>query len=334
MSKGLTNVGNTCYMNSALQCFLHLPHLSNENEELSKDITKRSKQNDFELMAQWLKLYQEMWTDNGNSVVNTRPIFLEFIRRCQREDIFFESFAQNDAQEFITHLIDFLHYSIKRKVRIEISGDPKTDYDKIKIESIETWKQFFESNYSYIINNFYSRILSFTSCPECNYITKNHEPISTITLTLEKEYNSIYDCLNEFTRENSLDENNSWKCDKCKNDVCPNKKITFWDLSNVLIFTVKQYRYLENKMNHYITFPEYLNMENYCMNIHKDKLHYQLTGICIHSGSLSGGHYYAMCKNYKTNKWNVHNDSSVSSIDIEDVLKEKPYCFFYTRINN
>ena len=97
-------------------------------------------------MAQWLKLYQEMWTDNGNSVVNTRPIFLEFIRRCQREDIFFESFAQNDAQEFITHLIDFLHYSIKRKVRIEISGDPKTDYDKIKIESIETWKQFFESN--------------------------------------------------------------------------------------------------------------------------------------------------------------------------------------------
>ena len=31
---------------------------------------------------------------------------------------------------------------------------PKNDYDNTKIESIKAWKNFFESNYSYIINNF------------------------------------------------------------------------------------------------------------------------------------------------------------------------------------
>jgi ubiquitin C-terminal hydrolase len=331
MSKGLTNIGNTCYMNSALQCLLHLPILSSDNEELLLDIKKKSNRNDFGLMEEWIRLHQQMWASDGETVVNTRPIFMEFIRRCQKENVYFESFAQNDAQEFITLYIDFLHNSIKRSVRIEISGEPQTEYDRIKIESINSWKLFFESNYSYIINNFYSRMLSFTSCPNCKYVTNNHEPIATITLTLENEYITLYDCLNEFTSESTLDGDNSWKCDNCSQSVCPDKKATFWDLSSVLIFTVKQFRN-GKKMNHHIEFPENLKMDKYCMNINKERLQYQLSGICIHSGSLNGGHYYAMCKNYKTNKWNIHNDSSVSETSIESVLKETPYCLFYQRI--
>ena len=331
MSKGLTNIGNTCYMNSALQCLLHLPILSSDNEDLALDITKKSNRADFGLMKEWIRLHQQMWASDGETVVSTRPIFMEFLRRCQKENVYFESFAQNDAHEFITFMIDFLHNSIKRKVRIEISGEPQNEYDNIKIESIHSWKRFFESNYSYIINNFYSRMISFTSCPECNYVTKNHEPISTITLTLEDDYKTLYDCLNEFTGETSLDTDNSWKCDKCKESVCPQKKVNFWDLSSVLIFTIKQFR-AGKKMDKHIEFPEHLTMEEYCMNINKERLHYKLSGICIHSGSLNGGHYYAMCKNEKTNEWNIHNDSSVSSTTIENVLKETPYCLFYERI--
>ena len=87
----------------------------------------------------------------------------------------------------------------------------------------------------------------------------------------------------------------------------------------------------DKKINQSISFPENLSMGDYCMNINKENLHYRLSGICIHSGCLHGGHYYAMCKNYKTNEWNIHNDTNISSTTIENVLKENPYCLFYVR---
>ncbi len=330
MSKGLTNLGNTCYMNSALQCLLHLPQISSDNESLTVDCTKRSVKTDYQLMKEWLRLYQDMWTEDGDTFSNTKPILNEFRKRCIKENVYFSSFVQNDTQEFITLFIDFLHGSIKRKVRIEIAGEPKTNYDQIKIESINAWKQFFESNYSFIIKTFYSKLLSFTSCPNCEYIGRKHEPISTITLSLEPEYKTLYDCIKGFTQEYTLDKENSWKCEKCKDNVCPQKKISFWDLADVLIFTLKTYT-KDKKINQKISFPENLSMGDYCMNIHKNKLNYRLSGICIHSGGLNGGHYYAMCKNYKTNQWNIHNDTSVSSTTIDAVLSESPYCLFYVR---
>jgi ubiquitin C-terminal hydrolase len=36
---------------------------------------------------------------------------------------------------------------------------------------------------------------------------------------------------------------------------------------------------------------------------------YKLYGACLHFGGLDGGHYTAICLNYKTNKWVDFNDS-------------------------
>jgi len=328
MSKGFTNLGNTCYMNSALQCLTHLPQLSLDCEDFIKDIKKRSESSDVRVMKQLLNLQHSIWEEKNNPV-STRGVLESFIVACKEKNVYFESFQQNDTNDFLNTYMDFLHESIKRKVNITITGTPKNNYDKLKLKSIDTWKNFFENSYSYIIVKFYSQLLSITSCPECDYYTSNHDPIMTITLTLKENYKTLYDCLNEFTDKETLDIDNKWTCDKCKCQVQPKKEVKFWNLSDVLIFSIKTFR-LNKKIEQHIDFPEELDMREYCIN-NKGNLKYKLSGICIHGGSLHGGHYYAMCKDYKENKWRVHNDTHIQDTTIEEVLKQSPYCLFYIK---
>ena len=329
MSKGFTNLGNTCYMNAALQCLSHIPQLNINCEDFIEDIQKRDSNHNSNLIKEWLNLQKNVWNSN-EKVVSTLNILKEFIRCCRNENVIFYSFDQNDTTEFLNTFLDLLHTSIKRSVNVTVTGKPKNNYDKLKLQSIEIWKDFFENSYSHIIINFYSQLLSLTSCPECKYYTTNHEPILCITLTLKENYNTLYDCLNEFIEEEVLDTDNSWKCDKCNQYVQPHKKMNFWELSPILILSIKQFR-LNKKINKHIDFPQVLNMDKYCININNDNLTYKLVGMCIHTGNLHGGHYYAICYDYRDKVWRVHNDTHVNEISIEEIEKETPYCFFYIR---
>ncbi|XP_066582168.1 ubiquitin carboxyl-terminal hydrolase 47 [Prorops nasuta] len=48
---------------------------------------------------------------------------------------------------------------------------------------------------------------------------------------------------------------------------------------------------------------------------------YELFSIMIHSGSASGGHYYAYIKDFRTQDWLCFNDQSVSEITHDDIQK-------------
>ena len=161
---------------------------------------------------------------------------------------------------------------------------------------------------------------------------------------MKPNFKNIYDMLSDYTSVETLDSNNSWKCDKCQRNVNPEKKIVFWNLSDVLIIQIKRYDKNLRKIDLPIGFPTILKMGKFCMNYNEQSMTYKLYSMSVQSGSLNGGHYYAICNtnvnntnvsntNKKDkNKWKVFNDSSVFDISESDMMSQKPYCLFYKRI--
>ena len=325
-NKGLGNLGNTCYMNSALQCLSHLLEFHPKNDNFLNEVSKQ-KDDQF---SQWYNLQIQLWENDNSTMIVPRDFLSMFINKCREYDIEFYNFHQNDTHEFIHILMDLLHRSIKKKVNISFTGDPVTNLDKIAIKAVKEWSNYFNNDYSYIIKKFYSQVLSITSCPECDYMTTNHEPIMILELEIPDEASTLNNCLDSYTKKISLDLENTWKCDKCKNHVKPEKKIILWKTSDVLIILLKRYNG-HSKNNNFIEFPLDLDMSSYSLNYNKEGIDYNLSGMCIQDGSLGGGHYYAICKNELDKLWREYNDTSVNIVSEAYLLKQKPYCLFYRR---
>tara|TARA_Y100000593_G_C4281816_1_gene323189 strand:- start:481 stop:1506 length:1026 start_codon:yes stop_codon:yes gene_type:complete len=341
MDYGLRNLGNTCYMNSIIQCIRYSQILSTDNDDFINNCIKTEKRNEFSLMREWLRLQKNFMIENDTGCVNPINFYKSFALNISKSEYTFVGFEQNDAGEFITILFDLLHKCLKYKIKLSVQGDIQNNLDRIAVDSINYWKKFFENEYSYLVQSTYSQLLSITSCTKCDYSARNHDPIQIVTLHIKPNFETIYDMLSHYTSVETLDSNNSWKCDKCQNNVNPEKKIVFWNLSDVLIIQIKRYDSNLRKIDQHISFPTILNMGKFCMNYNEQSMTYKLCSMSIQSGSLNGGHYYAICNTNVKNtnvakkgkdKWKVFNDSRVFDISESDMMNQKPYCLFYKRI--
>lgn len=100
--RGLLNLGNTCYFNSAIQALAHVPQLSNR---LIRDPPFKGT---CEITREYQKVIRQIWTTREPGPVDPSALLAAFRAR-------FRSFANNgqhDAQEVILAMIDVLESSL------------------------------------------------------------------------------------------------------------------------------------------------------------------------------------------------------------------------------
>lgn len=156
---------------------------------------------------------------------------------------------------------------------------------------------------------------------------------------------SIYNCLQEYSRE----ENIEFNCSKCQHKECTSKT-NICKLPDLLIIHLKRFRFEGNnptKINNKIEFPLntfdlnsiFVNNNfdfDYTQSNAKDNNYYDLFAVVNHSGNVYGGHYTCSClvDNGGEKKWLYYDDDQVYELqgNIEnEIVTRKAYILFYKR---
>ncbi|XP_006592791.1 ubiquitin carboxyl-terminal hydrolase 8 isoform X2 [Glycine max] len=178
---GLQNLGNTCFMNSSLQCLAHTPKLVDYFlEDYIREINHDNPLGmNGEIALAFGDLLRKLWAP-GASPVSPR-IFKSKLARFAPQ---FSGFNQHDSQELLAFLLDGLHEDLNRvkcKPYIEVKdGDGRRDEEVAD----EYWHNHLARNDSVIVDVCQGQYKSTLVCPVCRKVSVTFDPFMYLSLPL------------------------------------------------------------------------------------------------------------------------------------------------------
>ena len=186
---GLRNLGNSCYLNSSLQCLSHIKPLSiyftsnahaSEINEGSIFGTKGV------LVREYASLMKDLWFESKSALFPKK--FRSMLGRVQPD---WAGPGQQDAHEVVDFLLDKLHEDLNRVLRKpyteKVEGDGTND---AKI-SKEEWEKHSLRDDSAIKDLVGSQYRSQMECRTCGKISVSFEYQQTVSLGIPRENNRM-----------------------------------------------------------------------------------------------------------------------------------------------
>ncbi|XP_050556044.1 ubiquitin carboxyl-terminal hydrolase 8 isoform X2 [Spodoptera frugiperda] len=359
---GLKNLGNTCYMNSIIQCLNNTAILVTYfcNGQYLEHVN-RSHSTRGAIAEELAAVVRALWSGQYRFIA-TRDLRNE-VGKHQRA---FRGCEQQDSHEFLTILMDWLHLDLQFSINVpqhKVSHTPLMDYrdshefltilmDWLHLDlqfsinvpqhkdtlppSEKAWHEYTKSKESLILRLFYGQIKSTVRCTVCGKQSVTYESFSNLSLELPANANrcSLSDCLKLYLNDETIP---GWNCPNCKEKRDALKKLDISRLPPVLVIHFKRFyvdpkEYMCNayrKKQTYIDFPlEELDMRHFahCGGPHA----YNLYAVSNHYGSMEGGHYTAYCKSSVYGKWYKYDDHVVTEIPPSEVKSSAAYILFYS----
>eukprot|EP00232_Nephroselmis_pyriformis_P018142 CAMPEP_0182895866 /NCGR_PEP_ID=MMETSP0034_2-20130328/25936_1 /TAXON_ID=156128 /ORGANISM="Nephroselmis pyriformis, Strain CCMP717" /LENGTH=402 /DNA_ID=CAMNT_0025029715 /DNA_START=59 /DNA_END=1264 /DNA_ORIENTATION=+ len=300
---GLKNLGNTCFLNSVLQCLTYTPPLA---QFCLNEGYKPRGQGGFDALA-LLQSHIHRAINAPQRVVSPAAI-VKSLKQLSRS---FRMGRQEDSHEFMRCLLDACQQSC-------VKGLPKG----IPPALAET---------SFVSRAFGGRLRSQVKCMSCKYESNTFDPFLDLSLEINKA-STLNKALQAFTIQEVLDGDNKYKCDKCKRKVRAIKQFTINKAPNVLTVQLKRFSFFGGKINKKVEYPTRLTLDSFMSEGQqgKEARHvYNLYGVLVHmGGGVHSGHYYCYCKS-PMGTWYEMDDSQVQPVSERQVLTQNAYVLFY-----
>jgi len=336
---GLSNMGNTCFLNTTLQCISHTYEL---NEFLDTEFQSKKKG----LLHEYNELRKLLWHKN---CIVTPGGFIKAVHEqaVKKNRPMFSGYDQNDVSEFIHFLLESFHEDVSRKVKMTIRGTPKTQKDILAKECMSMMKRMYEKEYSEFLTLFFGVHVSRIVGMDNKVRTATPEPFFTVCLPIPRQTIlqrrpqpiTIYDCFDKYTEHERMDGENQWMNENNEKETV-DKGVVFWSLPKILVVELKRYEYREtprglhlvkNSVNVHVDTESKLDLSRYVVGYNPHQYHYELYGVCNHMGTMQGGHYTAYVKN-ANGSWYQYNDRSVSEIPHTHVVTGKAYALWFRKV--
>ncbi|KAG7193945.1 uncharacterized protein KQ657_005144 [Scheffersomyces spartinae] len=306
---GLLNEGVTCYMNSAIQAFVHIPAMQHYlNQIFTGKLGKEHKEKS-NVTYTLAELSNSMWNPKLRSKQHPYIYPKRMIHRLHQINCMMSQWQQEDSHEYFMSLMS----------RLQEDLTPKGH----------------KLNESIIYEIFGGLLNQKITCLKCQGVSETKQEFYDLSLGLNKKKShpyllekSLTDFFsNELIKTDKKDKLTGYYCSKCEMNTNANKISTIDISPEYLTIHLKRFKFDGNalsKLKQSISYPNYLDLTKYQTEDQQMplSLKYKLMSVIVHEGrNVTLGHYVAHCLQ-PDGTWATYDDEYINKIAQEQALSD------------